>query len=100
MSIFSTAHDYMMKNEGGLSENPADPGGVTNYGISLRFAKSGYTMEEFHDVWTSGVRAYLMPQITRLLDERIETLNEDRECHTSLIWDRAREIAVEVRSAG
>lgn len=28
-----------MNNEGGLTKNPADPGGITNMGISLRFLR-------------------------------------------------------------
>jgi lysozyme family protein len=29
----------VLKNEGGLEQNPNDPGGITKYGISLRFLK-------------------------------------------------------------
>ena len=35
MSIFSACADYTIKNEGGFSNNPADPGGPTNWGITL-----------------------------------------------------------------
>jgi hypothetical protein len=54
--------------------------------------------EEFHDVWTSGVRAYLMPYIEEMINNQLEVLNEDMGCHTSLIWDRASERTVEIRS--
>ena len=38
--MFSPALEIVLKNEGGLQEaSPADPGGITNYGISLRFLK-------------------------------------------------------------
>lgn len=40
MALFKTALEYVLRNEGGLSENPKDSGGITNYGISLRFLKS------------------------------------------------------------
>lgn len=53
--------------------------------------------EEFHDVWTSGVRAYLMPYIERIINDQLEILNEDKECHESLIWDWVNERTVEVR---
>lgn len=33
---FSSAMDYILKFEGGLSDDPDDPGGITKYGISLR----------------------------------------------------------------
>jgi lysozyme family protein len=32
--------DFIMEREGGFVNNPADPGGATNYGISLRFLKT------------------------------------------------------------
>lgn len=40
MKKFDAAFDYVMINEGGLEENEADPGGITKYGISLRFLRS------------------------------------------------------------
>ena len=41
MAMFSPALEVVLKNEGGLTKaNPNDPGGITNYGISLRFLKS------------------------------------------------------------
>jgi len=40
MSDFETAVNYVIRNEGGLTENPSDPGGVTNFGISLRFLRA------------------------------------------------------------
>lgn len=39
MSEFDQAVDYVLDREGGLSENPNDLGGITNYGISLRFVR-------------------------------------------------------------
>jgi lysozyme family protein len=41
MAMFSPALEVVLKNEGGLTEaHPSDPGGITNFGISLRFLKS------------------------------------------------------------
>lgn len=40
MSNFSKAIKNTLKFEGGLVNNPNDPGGVTNFGISLRWAVS------------------------------------------------------------
>ena len=40
MADHSAAIDFVLANEGGLSENPRDAGGVTNHGISLRFLRS------------------------------------------------------------
>lgn len=40
MSDFESAVNYVLRHEGGLSENPYDKGGTTNFGISLRFLKN------------------------------------------------------------
>lgn len=40
MNSFDIAFNYVIENEGGLIDNPNDPGGITKYGISLRFLKS------------------------------------------------------------
>lgn len=41
---FDLAFDRLMKNEGGYSNNPADPGGETNWGVTIRIARAhGYT---------------------------------------------------------
>lgn len=42
MSAFSFAVEYVLEREGGLEDNPHDKGGVTNFGISLRFYKTLY----------------------------------------------------------
>ena len=38
MAQFRLAIPTILKHEGGMTDNPNDPGGVTNYGISLRWA--------------------------------------------------------------
>lgn len=40
MSDFSIAMKFVLKNEGGYVNNPKDPGGATNFGISLRFLRT------------------------------------------------------------
>lgn len=41
MAMFSPALEIVLKNEGGLTEaHASDPGGITNFGISLRFLRS------------------------------------------------------------
>lgn len=39
MAKFDSCVDYVLKHEGGLANNKADPGGITNFGISLRFLR-------------------------------------------------------------
>lgn len=37
---FDYAISFVLKHEGGYVNNPSDPGGATNYGVSLRFLKA------------------------------------------------------------
>lgn len=67
---------------------------------SLKMPKNGFESEHFRDVYNSSIRSYLTPMITRMIDEKLEFINEDRVCHVSLIWDRASEKVVEIRSHG
>lgn len=44
MSSFDDAFDALIGNEGGYSNNPADPGGETMWGVTARVARAwGYT---------------------------------------------------------
>jgi lysozyme family protein len=46
MSNFDLAFDELAKNEGGYVNNPSDPGGATNWGITARTAEAnGYSGE-------------------------------------------------------
>ncbi len=39
MSDFGLAMPVILEHEGGLADDPRDPGGLTNFGISLRFVR-------------------------------------------------------------
>ncbi|MBX9595080.1 MAG: hypothetical protein K2X46_12000 [Roseomonas sp.] len=39
-STFDRAMAFVLRYEGGFVNHPADPGGATNHGVSLRFARS------------------------------------------------------------
>jgi len=39
VSDFDGAIEFLLENEGGLIEDPNDAGGITNFGISLRFVR-------------------------------------------------------------
>ena len=39
MATFETCVAYVLNHEGGLTDNPSDNGGITNFGISLRFLR-------------------------------------------------------------
>lgn len=39
MGKFETAYEFTKKWEGGLDDDPVDAGGITNYGVSIKFLK-------------------------------------------------------------
>lgn len=50
MSTFQNAIGIILRHEGGYVNNPNDPGGVTNFGISLRFLSQHPDIGDFdHD---------------------------------------------------
>lgn len=40
MSAFDRAIEVVLQHEGGFVDHPSDPGGATNFGVSLRFLKA------------------------------------------------------------
>lgn len=60
--------------------------------------RGGFENEEFRDVMCSSIRAYLRPRIEAMIESKLEYVNEDNGCHTSLIWDHVHERAIEVGS--
>jgi lysozyme family protein len=54
MSLFEPAVRLVLQHEGGWVDDPLDPGGATNYGISLRFYKQSIdpsaTPETIHNL--------------------------------------------------
>ncbi len=64
---FADAHAFTRTWEGGLVDHPADPGGITNYGISLRFLRDlGHDIDGDGDVDADDVRA-LTPETAAAL---------------------------------
>lgn len=54
---FDTAFDRLIGNEGGYSNNPADPGGETNWGISKR----SYPNVDIKNLTRDGAKAIYRP---------------------------------------
>jgi len=50
---FAHALSIVLAHEGGLVDDPADPGGITNFGVSIRFAGS-VNLDLDGDGWTTG----------------------------------------------
>ena len=49
MSCFSKAITVVLEHEGGFSDHPSDPGGATNFGISLRWLRDQGLYGDFDD---------------------------------------------------
>lgn len=47
---FDKAFQYLLPNEGGLTDNPHDPGGITNYGIILADLPKGSTADDIRNL--------------------------------------------------
>ncbi|MFL9899066.1 glycosyl hydrolase 108 family protein [Paraburkholderia fungorum] len=50
MSSFDDAFDALIGNEGGYSNNPADPGGETMWGVTARVARAAGYMGPMNDL--------------------------------------------------
>lgn len=70
MADFNQAHAFTAKWEGGLSDHPADPGGITKYGVSLRWLRSlGHDLGDIDgdgDIDADDVRALTPEDAARL----------------------------------
>jgi len=74
MAEFMVAHRFAAKWEGGLVDHPNDPGGITNYGISLRWLRSEGTelgdIDGDGDVDADDIRALTFEQAAELFKSR------------------------------
>jgi len=65
---FAAAADFVLAHEGGFVNHPADPGGATNYGLSLRFLRQvGVDVDQDGDVDVEDVRLLTREQAVDLL---------------------------------
>lgn len=81
MAEFSKSIPVILEHEGGMVDNPADPGGATNWGISTRFLRSHGLDEDVRTMtreraiqlyhfffWRSDWNDLLQDTATKLLD--------------------------------
>ncbi len=74
MSHFDKAIKVILKNEGGLVNNPADPGGLTNFGITIGFIKD-------HGIDVNGDGTVSDEDIIAM------TVEEATDIYREYIWD-------------
>jgi len=68
---FEQADKFRAKWEGGLTDNSSDPGGITKYGVSLRWLKSvGHDVDNDGDVDADDIRALTPDQAGELFKDR------------------------------
>lgn len=75
MSDFQTAVSLVLVHEGGLVNNPSDPGGLTNWGISLRWHPElgedgirNLTKEQAAEIYR---KSYWTPTMEQETDQRV-----------------------------
>jgi len=74
---FSWAYVLLAHHEGGFADHSNDPGGMTNYGISLRFLREmGIDIDGDGDVDQDDIRAI--------------TPNKSRDIYKEKFWDPAK----------
>ena len=71
MDSFERAHAFTRRWEGGLADHPADPGGLTNHGVSLRFLRglgtAGGDVDGDGDVDGEDIRRLTAEDAARLM---------------------------------
>lgn len=83
MAEFIAAVEYVLSNEGGYVDNANDPGGATNFGVSLRFLR---------DIPTERLRKYgvfTSSDALSLEDIKELTLAQVKLIYRGEFWDHA-----------
>lgn len=67
MADFEKAIHYVLGNEGGFVNHPNDPGGSTNFGVSLRFLKaSGMDINDDGTIDEKDIKALTQETVTSI----------------------------------
>lgn len=80
MSDFETAVNFVLRNEGGFSDNPYDKGGITNHGISLRFLKN---------LDVDKLRAYSIFEVPTEQTIQDLTIDQAKKIYKGEFWDQS-----------
>lgn len=84
IDAFEQAYQFMKKWEGGLVDHPADPGGITNYGISIVFLKS-FAAKYTDFVRGLGIELPITPDSIRKL-----TPEQSKLVYRVAFWDEQK----------
>jgi len=80
-NYFQRAITTVLRHEGGFIDHPNDPGGATQFGISLRFLRSLGVVGDYDgdgDVDADDVRALTIEQATQVYFERFWSENYEQ----------------------
>lgn len=80
MANFDSAVALVLKNEGGFSDNPADSGGATNFGISLRFLR---------EIPSTDLKKYGFFEPLTVESIRMMTLDQAKAIYQGEFWEAA-----------
>ena len=89
-TAFDKAFDFVLTYEGGYSNDPDDPGGVTKYGISKRYHPNvdveNLTIDEAKDIyrreyWTLSGCEQLTPQVAVVVFDTAVNCGVSRATH-------------------
>ncbi|MDH5393962.1 MAG: N-acetylmuramidase [Gammaproteobacteria bacterium] len=76
MAEFNQAIETTLMHEGGFSDDPADRGGATRYGISLRFLTAqGYDIDGDGDVDADDIRSLTLDGAIDIYREKFWNIN-------------------------
>lgn len=89
MSSSDVAISFVISNEKGFEDNAADPGGATNWGISLRFLR-GLSAESLRKY---GI--FVTPESLSVADIKNLTVDQARAIYKGEFWDHANFGAIE-----
>jgi len=106
MADFNRAVKTVMIHEGKMSNATFDPGGITNYGISLRFLRQTGDLD--HDGWPDGdinmdgeinsedIKSLTVEQATRLYRLYFWDKNQYEKVHNQVLATKLFDLAVNV----
>lgn len=80
MSLFDLAIPVILRREGGYVDDPQDPGGATNFGVSLRWLKQAGLLEDLE---------HLEGDVTHdeVMAVRLMTIEDAKGFYRSKWWD-------------
>ncbi|MDH5394603.1 MAG: N-acetylmuramidase [Gammaproteobacteria bacterium] len=95
MALFEQAIETTLKHEGGYSDDPADRGGATRYGISLRFLQSeSYDIDGDGDVDADDIRSLTLDGAIDIYREKFWNINNYDQIKSQAVATKVFDLTV------